>query len=119
VEALHQQALESADVYFVYVAEAHAVDEWQMSSNEEEGIRVTQQTRLDERIPAARDAAARLGLTMPVLVDGMENAASIAFAAWPERIVVVDRDGRIAYPGAPGPDGFDPAEAGRRLAALS
>jgi hypothetical protein len=77
-----------------------------------------QQRALDERVAAARDTAARLGLTMPVLVDGMDNAASAAFAAWPERIVVVDRDGRIAYPGAPGPDGFDPAAARARLAAL-
>jgi hypothetical protein len=102
----------------VYVPEAHAVDEWHLESNEEAGIRVTQQTELAERIAAARAAAVRLELTMPVLVDDMENAASRAFAAWPERIVVSDREGRIVYPGAPGPDGFDPAEAGRHLAAL-
>jgi hypothetical protein len=99
----------------VYVAEAHTVDGWQLPANEAEGIRVRQQTALDERIAAARDAAERLGLTMPVLVDGMDNAASVAFAAWPERFVLVNRDGRIAYPGAPGRDGFDPAEAGAHL----
>jgi len=55
---------------------------------------------------------------MPILVDGMENAASIAFAAWPERIYVVGRDGRIIYSGAPGPYGFDPSEAGAHLALM-
>ena len=55
---------------------------------------------------------------MPCLVDGMDNQASIAFAAWPERLVVIDAAGRVAYPGAPGPHGFDPEEAGRRLASL-
>jgi hypothetical protein len=89
-----------------------------MPVNETEGIRVRQQRALDERIAAARDAAGRLGLTMPLLVDDMDNAASVAFAAWPERIVIADRDGTIVYPGAPGPDGFDPAAAGARLAAL-
>jgi len=106
------------DFFFVYVAEAHAVDEWQLDSNEEEGIRVLQQTSLEERIEAARAAAARLQLTMPIFVDGMDDAASAAFAAWPERIVIVNHQRRIAYPGAPGPYGFDPDEAARRLASL-
>ena len=100
------------------MAEAHAVDEWQLESNEEVGIRVLQQTSLEERIDAARAAAARLQLTMPVLVDGMSDAASAAFAAWPERIVIVDRGARIAYPGAPGPYGFSPEEAEESLSAM-
>ncbi len=89
-----------------------------MDSNEEEGIRVLQQTSLDERIEAARAAAARLRLTMPILVDAMDDAASAAFAAWPERIVIVDRERRLAYPGAPGPYGFSPEEAATNLSAL-
>ena len=90
-----------------------------MDSNEEEGIRVRQQTELAERIAAADAAATRLGLTLPILVDGMDDAASVAFAAWPERLVVIDRDGRIAFPGAPGPHGFDPDAAGRSLTAVT
>jgi hypothetical protein len=54
---------------------------------------------------------------MPVLLDEMENAVSIAFAAWPERLVVVASDGRIADPGNPGPWGFDPNAAEAVLAA--
>ena len=55
---------------------------------------------------------------MPVLVDGMDNTVSIAFAAWPERIYVIGADGRIVYPGAPGPWGFDPDAARGSLEAL-
>jgi hypothetical protein len=115
VEQLHRRVRERVDVYFVYVAEAHPVDEWQMETNEAEGIRVLQQASLEERRAAARDAATRLSLTMPVLVDGMDDAASVTFAAWPERLVVVGRDARIVHPGAPGPGGFDPAAAERAL----
>ena len=50
--------MRSVDAYFVYVAEAHTIDGWQMDSNEEEGIRVRQQTELSERISAAEAAAA-------------------------------------------------------------
>ena len=56
---------------------------------------------------------------MPLLLDEMDNAAGIAFAAWPERLVVAGADGRIAYPGSPGPWGFSPEEAEAELAALT
>jgi hypothetical protein len=55
---------------------------------------------------------------MPVFVDEMDNTVSEAFAAWPERIYVVDAAGRIAYAGAPGPWGFDPDAAAKALAAI-
>ena len=82
-----------------------------MESNEEDGILVPQHTTLEERIAIARVGAERLGLTMPLLVDGMTNTASEAFAAWPERLYVVDAGGHIAYEGARGPWGFDPDAA--------
>jgi iodothyronine deiodinase-like protein len=53
----------------------------------------------------------RLGLTLPVFVDQMDDAVSNAFAAWPERIYVVGADGRIADVGGPGPFEFDPDAA--------
>ena len=55
---------------------------------------------------------------MPLFLDEMDNAASAAFAAWPERLVVVDPEGLIAYPGKPGPSGFSPEEAEERIVAL-
>jgi type I thyroxine 5'-deiodinase len=119
VEALHRRVRASVDVTFVYVVEAHPVDEWQLPANVEDGVLLRQQTSLDARRATAREAAARLSLTMPVLVDGMDNAAAAAFAAWPERLVVVDANGLIAHPGRPGPSGFDPDEAARCLESLT
>ncbi len=54
---------------------------------------------------------------MPLLVDGMDNRVSVAFAAWPERLVVVGADRRIVDPGKPGPWGFSPEEAREHLLA--
>ena len=45
----------------------------------------------------------------------MDNRANVAFAAWPERLVLVGGDGRIVYPGSPGPWGFSPDEAREQL----
>ena len=48
----------------------------------------------------------------------LDNHVSTACAAWPERLVLVDAEGRIAYPGSPGPFGFSPEEAEEKLVAL-
>ena len=103
---------------FVYIAEAHATDGWQMQSNVDEGVLVANHVTIEDRFAAARAGVERLGLTMPVLVDRMDDAAGSAFAAWPERIYVVDSAGHIAYAGGPGPFEFDPDAAAEALAEL-
>ena len=106
------------EVVFVYVAEAHATDGWQMESNVEEDVLVANHVTIDDRFAAARESVERLDLTLPVLVDQMDDAVSNAFAAWPERIYVVDREGRIADVGGPGPFEFDPDAAAAAIDAL-
>jgi hypothetical protein len=89
-----------------------------MPANVDAGVLVRQHASLEERFAAAREGVERLGLTMPVLVDGMDDAVSAGFAGWPERLYVVDRDGRLAFVGGPGPFEFDPDAAAEALAAL-
>jgi hypothetical protein len=79
---------------------------------------LNQQTTLDERRHQAYETVERLGLSLPLLLDEMDNSASAAFAAWPERLVLVDAGRRIVYPGSPGPFGFSPEEAEEQLVAL-
>lgn len=119
MEEIHRRFRGRAEVVFVYIAEAHATDEWQLPANLDDDVLVAQHTTLEERLAAARDGVQRLRLTMPVLVDGMDDAVSEAFAAWPERLYVVERGGRIAYAGGPGPFEFDPDAAADVLVALS
>ena len=89
-----------------------------MQSNVDEGVLLRQHATLDERFSAARAGVERLGLTMPVLVDGMDDAVSEAFAAWPERLYVAARGGRLAFVGGPGPFEFDPDAAAATLEEL-
>ena len=88
-----------------------------MPANLEEDAVVTQQTTLEQRRHRrTRPPRASAYDAAPARRDGQR--ASTAFAAWPERLVVVGADGRIAYPGSPGPWGFSPEEAEEQLAAL-
>jgi type I thyroxine 5'-deiodinase len=107
-----------ASFYVVYIAEAHAEDGWQTRSNQQEGVVIKQHTTLEERRAAARRCARELALTIPMLIDGMDDAACRAFSAWPERIYIVGADGRIVYRGGHGPYDFHPQEARAALEAM-
>ena len=66
---------------------------------------------LAERKGVARVCMTKLALEdMPALVDNLDDAVNKAYAAWPDRLYLVGRDGRIAYHGGPGPFEFKPDE---------
>jgi hypothetical protein len=88
-----------------------------MDVNDDAGICYPQPRDLGERVAIARDFAARSSYQIPLLVDGMDDAAEKAYAAWPERLYVIDEHGRVAYKGKTGPFGFEPDEVDAWLAA--
>lgn len=65
-----------------------------------------------------RDFVERFHYPIPLLVDSMDNLAEDAYAAWPERLYVIGKDGTILYKGAMGPGGFAPDEVDALLKSL-
>jgi hypothetical protein len=86
----------------VYIREAHP-DEPRNKFN------IPQPKRLEERRKVAREFARVLKLSIPVLVDEMDNQVGKAYAGWPDRLYVIDAQGKVALKGGPGPRGFLPA----------
>ena len=76
----------------------------------DEGIVFTQPTTFDEREHAAESCVLHLNLSIPTLIDDMENSTARSYAGLPDRLYLVDVDGKIAYGSAPGPMGFRPDE---------
>jgi type I thyroxine 5'-deiodinase len=95
----------------VYVREAHPSD----SNWADPAQPIADPTTLAERGAVASQCCAELGLSLPTVVDDMQDTVNQRYRAWPERIYVIDRDGRIAYRGGIGPFGFAPKEAERAL----
>lgn len=71
----------------------------------------TQPKSLDERAKVAGDCIKDLKLTIPCLLDDMSDTAEKAYHGWPDRICVIDVDGKVAYICGRGPGGFDPKTA--------
>jgi len=113
-----RQYADRAAFLFVYIQEAHPEGGWQMPDNVKEGVVFAEPDSLEKRSDIAKACCTRLDLTLPTVVDEIDNRVDKLYAAWPERIFIVDKDGKIAFPGAQGPWGFKPDEAEQALQKL-
>jgi hypothetical protein len=89
------------ELLFVYVAEAHPVDE----KTAEEGAdkpdseahqAITRAKDVQHRAESAAKCASGLGLSFPILIDKIDNSTCHAYGAWPAGTAVVDMEGKIA-----------------------
>ena len=94
----------------VYITEAHPSDVWQSQNNFKDKVVFASPRNEDERASLAGTCVRKLGIEMPALLDEFGNSTESAYTAWPDRIYVIDRSGRVAYKSKPGPFGFKPDE---------
>ena len=88
-----------------------------MNSNVKEDVCYAQPKTMAQRVAIARDFTKRFNFPLPFGIDHMSNAADNAYAAWPERLYVIDESGHIAYRGGMGPFDYKAAEVRDWLAA--
>jgi alkylhydroperoxidase family enzyme len=69
-------------------------------------------------VDVARKCCSSLEITMPVVVDEMSDLVGHLYSGMPDRLYVLDRDGRVAYKGGRGPFGFKSGEMEQALAML-
>jgi hypothetical protein len=96
--------------FVVYIGEAHPSDAWQLPSNIRDQVVYATPTSPEERTTLADTCVTRLGIKIPALVDHFDDSTEKAYSGWPDRLYLVDREGRLAYKSKPGPFGFKPAE---------
>lgn len=106
IEKLYDDYKDKAHIYVIYIREAHPVGGPRRPPEE---FKITDPKTLEERQRVAREFAAKVGLTVPILVDAMDDQVERVYAGWPDRIYVIDGQGKIAFKGDPGPRGFPPA----------
>ena len=113
IKQLARDFASRADFLLVYVAEAHAADEWPVGNP----IRYNQPQTIDERLRIARDFVAKFEIAdagVPLVVDDMrsgtvqtddsivaeDNPVDAAYAIWPTRFYVV-QGGVVRYKAQP------------------
>jgi hypothetical protein len=66
----------------------------------------------------AKTCCDSLGITLPMVVDGMDDHVGHAYSGMPDRMYVLDSEGRVAYKSGRGPFGFKVGEMEQSLIML-
>ncbi len=90
----------------IYCREAHAIDGERPMFN----AIVEEPVSTAERNQVAKDFVEQLGIKMPTLLDKIDDKTGTDYAAHPDRLYLIGKDGRVAYAGGRGPSGFKPDE---------
>lgn len=94
----------------VYIREAHPTDGWQVPANLRDQVLLESAKNIEHKEENATSCVCKLDIRVPTVVDNLDNRVELAYAAWPDRLYLIGKDGKIVYKSAPGPAGFRPAE---------
>jgi hypothetical protein len=90
----------------MYIREAHPVGGRLKPPDQ---FRITDPKTLEERRKVAQEFARQVKLSVPILVDTIDDQVEKAYAGWPDRLYVIDASGKVVLKAKPGPGGFMPA----------
>ena len=108
MESMYRSYKDIAEIRLVYIREAHAAGSGREVDYAVE-LDITQAKTYDQRCTTADMLLNAKSLTIPFVVDGIQNQVDAAYSAFPDRVFLVRQDGRLAVAAARGPRGFAPA----------
>jgi Iodothyronine deiodinase len=79
-----------------------------MQSNIKDKVVFASPKTEEERAFVAGSCVRKLGIEFPAVLDEFGNSTERAYTGWPDRIYLIDSQGRVAYKSKPGPFGFKP-----------
>jgi hypothetical protein len=104
---IYEAYKDHVNFYLVYIREAHPTDGWQVFSNLNDDVLHANPKNSNERAELASVCMLNLGFSIPILLDNMLNEVDDKYAALPERLYVLNKDGEVYYRGIMGSPGFN------------
>jgi len=103
-EQLYKTYADRVHFYLIYVREAHPIDGWALLSNP---FQIRSPQSIEERCKVAVAFHHKLKVTMPVLVDALDDLVEKNYACWPNRMYILDAQGKIVEKASAGPNSVE------------
>ena len=111
----HKKAV---DFKIVYIRDSHPVLGFRAPTNDRKGIPAAEEPKsLADREKWACEDRKKMKCTIPVVMDTMDDKTMKAYDAFPQRLFVIGKDGKVVY-GSSGLVGFAVEEVGKALKSL-
>jgi len=95
IDALRMRYRFRTNFLIVYTREAHAVGEWEVQRNADDGVQIQQPKTLAQRLDLAIRARRALNLATDMVVDDMDNTTAKAYDLGSDGAVVISPQGKI------------------------
>jgi len=93
----------------VYIAEAHARDEWWLPESQPGKEDIMNHRTMEERLKTAKKFVSDLKFPCELVCDSFTDDLNEHYEGWPERLYIIV-DGVVVYKGGAGPFGYKLAE---------
>ena len=120
LQQIYQEYHHQVKFIKIYIPEAHPVDGWWFGKglskilirlfSSKVSLDLYDPKTIEQRRSAAGECQESLRCGVITYVDEMDDPVNKAYAAWPTRLYLIGKDGRVVYAGGPGPFGFKPDE---------
>jgi len=97
LNALYKRYRDRAEFLLVYIREAHGSGSWQSTINQREGIDLADAATFEQKRGYAASCVRKLKVPYTAAVDALDNGTEKAYVAWPSRVYLVDKEGRVAF----------------------
>ena len=108
LDNIAKQFSDRVEFLCVYIKEAHPTDGSQSPPNLDDDVLYAQPTTDDERAEVAAACMLRFNFSFPMVLDNMTNEVEGQYKAMPERLYMLDANGRVTWKCGLGPHLFDP-----------
>ena len=97
LNTLNERYHDQAEFLLVYIREAHGTGSWQSTINQREGVDLPDASSFEQKRDYASSCLRKLKIKYMAAVDPMDNVTEKAYSAWPSRLYLVDKQGRVAF----------------------